>query len=154
MLSKELLGLCHFSGTNMCSFENGYVPVYAKFSVNWNIVIFRYEKRKLVCTWKMAMFQLTLNLASTWSLDLVIFQVKTSEHLKNDYVPVYAKFSENWKMKTEKTEIRWYFLKDVVSTWILVTKIVGGSYGKTAEIVKRTFSWLKNAKSQAPLEHF
>ena len=96
-------------------------PVCAKFSVNW---------------------------------DLVIFQVKTSEHLKNDYVPVYAKFSENWKMKTEKTEIRWYFLKDVVSMWTLVTKIVGGSYGKTAEIVKRTFSWLKNAKSQAPLEHF
>ena len=93
MLSKELLGLCHFSGTNMCSFENGYVPVYAKFS-------------------------------------------------------------ENWKMKTEKTENWWYFLKDVVNTWILVTKIVGGSYGKTAEIVKRTFSWLKNAKSQAPLEHF
>ena len=121
MLSKELLGLCHFSGTNMCSFENGYVPVYAKFSVNWNIVI---------------------------------FQERTSEHLKNGYVPVYTKFSENWKMKTEKTEIRWYFLKDVVSTWILVTKIVGGSYGKTAEIVKRTLTWLKNAKSQAPLEHF
>ena len=93
MLSKELLGLCHFSGTNMCSFENGYVPVYAKFSVNWNIVIFQVRKAKTCLYLKNGYVPVDAKFSVNW--DFVIFQVKTSEHLKNDYVPVYAKFSEN-----------------------------------------------------------
>ena len=42
-----------------------------------------------------------------------------------------AKFS--LKMKTEKTEKRWYFLKDDDHRWLFDNQSVGGYYWKTAE---------------------
>ena len=42
-----------------------------------------------------------------------------------------AKFS--LKMKTEKTEKRWYFLKDDDHGWLFDNRNVGDNYWKTAE---------------------